>query len=56
MAAYTETYSGLTHEQREYYENVLLEYAKSNLPHVMVAQKGRSISIPDHNGMTVQFR
>lgn len=56
MATVTETYSALTNEQRNYYDMVLLTYAKKNLPHAAFGQRARSIEIPKNNGVTVEFR
>lgn len=51
-----QTYNGLTHEQREFYEMTLLETAKPNLCHVLLGQKGRNITLPENKGTVVQFR
>lgn len=54
--AVVQTYATLTAEQRTFYELALLEYAKKNLPHWMVGQKGKSINLPTRTGDTIQWR
>jgi len=56
MATTPITYSGLTYEQKTWYEKVLLNRSLPNLVHARWAQEGRSFSIPQHEGMTVDFR
>ncbi len=50
------TYAGLTYEQRTYYETELLTTALPNLVHAGFGQKARGISIPDKQGLTVDWR
>jgi len=50
------TYAGLTYEQRTYYETELLITALPNLVHAAFGQKHRGISIPNKQGMTVDWR
>lgn len=50
------TYSGLTAEQRTFYELTLLEMAKKNLPHAAFGQLGISTTIPKNQGMTISWR
>ena len=56
MATTPITYSGLTYEQKTWYEKVLLNRSLPNLVHARWAQEGRSFSIPQHEGMTVDWR
>lgn len=56
MATTVETYAAQTNEQRNFYDMVLLEFAKANLPHAAFGQMARNIQIPLNNGVTVEFR
>ncbi len=56
MAATAMTYSALTYEQRTYYETELLTTALPNLVHAAFGQKARGISIPNKQGLTVDWR
>lgn len=57
MAIAPVTYASLSEEQTAYfYDKILLEYAKKNLPHAAFGQRARTITIPLHSGVNVQFR
>jgi len=50
------TYGALTYEQRSFYESVMLQRAKPALTYFALAQKGYSVAVPEHQGMTIDWR
>jgi N4-gp56 family major capsid protein len=49
----TQTYSGITNQQKTFYDRVLLERL---LPNVVFLKYGQKRSIPKHEGATINFR
>ena len=50
-------YADLSAEQKSaFYDMRLLTTATASFPHAMVAQMGRSVVVPDNEGVTINWR
>lgn len=57
MAGDTHRYADLSAEQKSaFYDMRLLTTATASFPHAMIAQMGRSVVVPDNEGVTINWR